>query len=183
MLTKLQGKKLLKLARNSIVSWLEKKELNFDKEKKKFIQKRGIFVTLKKDGDLRGCIGYPYPVLPLAEAVFQAARAAAFNDPRFEPVEKEELKDITIEISVLTVPKEIIFKDERIFDEIVTGRDGLIIQDGSYSGLLLPQVAEEYQWSSLQFLEACCQKACLPNKAWQDPLCKIFKFQAQIFSE
>lgn len=183
MVTKLQGKRLLKLARDSIISWLDKKELNFDKDKKKFYQKLGVFVTLKKEGDLRGCIGYPYPVLPLSEAVFQAARSAAFQDPRFEPLEKEELKKIKIEISVLTVPKEIKVKDEKLLDEIVIGKDGLIIQMQGYSGLLLPQVAPEYKWSALEFLEACCQKACLPNHAWQDKACRVFKFQAQIFSE
>jgi len=183
MLTKVQGEKLLKLARESITSWFDKKELDFEKEKKKFFQKLGVFVTLTENGRLRGCIGFPYPVLPLSEAIFQAARSAAFDDPRFEPVQKEELEKINIEISVLTVPKEIKAKDERILDEIVVGRDGLIVQVDGSSGLLLPQVAPEFKWNALQFLEACCEKARLEKNAWHDCNCKIFKFQAQIFSE
>ncbi len=183
MLTQVQGKKLLKLARGSIESWYDKKELDFDKEKKKFFQKQGVFVTLTENGQLRGCVGFPYPLLPLAEAIFQAARSAAFNDTRFEALKKEELDKINIEISILTIPKEIKAKDERILDEIVVGRDGLIVQLGGSSGLLLPQVAPEFKWNALQFLEHTCEKAGLAKNAWHNCNCKIFKFQAQIFSE
>jgi uncharacterized protein len=183
MITPVQGKKLLKLARASIESWFDKKELNFDKEKKKFFQKQGVFVTLTENGELRGCIGFPYPLLSLAEGIFQAARAAAFDDPRFEALKKEEIDKINIEISVLTIPHEIKSRDERILDEIVVGRDGLIVQIDHCSGLLLPQVATEWKWNALQFLEACCEKAGLEKNAWHDCNCKIFKFQAQIFNE
>jgi len=183
MLTEVQGKRLLKLARDSIESWFDKKEIDFSKEKKKFIQKQGVFVTLTENGHLRGCIGFPYPMLPLSEAIFQAARAAAFDDPRFDALEKEEIDKINIEISILTVPKEIKAKDERILDEIVVGRDGLIVEANGCSGLLLPQVATEWNFNALQFLEACCEKAGLGKKSWHNHDCKIFKFSAQVFSE
>jgi AmmeMemoRadiSam system protein A len=183
MLTEKQQKTLLKLARESIESYFSGKEIDYSKEKKEFSKKQGVFVTLHKENELRGCIGFPYPFLPLAEAIFQAARAAAFDDPRFYPVGKEELKEIQIEISVLSIPEEIKCKKEKIIDEIKIGEDGLIVQSQGNSGLLLPQVAVEWKWSSLEFLENCCEKAGLVKDSWKNSSCKIFKFQAQVFSE
>ncbi len=183
MLTEKQGQNLLKLARESIESYFSEKGLNFEKEKQEFKEKQGVFVTLNEKGELKGCVGFPYPILPLSESVFQAARAAAFDDPRFLPLNEKELKDIKIEISVLTVPVEIKCKKEKILDEIKIGEDGLIVQLGGYSGLLLPQVAIGWKWDSLEFLEACCEKAGLDKEEWKEKDCKIFKFQAQIFDE
>jgi len=183
MLTKKQGEKLLKLARKSIESYFSGIEGGYEKEKKEFSEKQGVFVTLHKDKELRGCIGFPYPFLPLSEAIFQAARAAAFDDPRFLPLDKDELKNIKIEISVLSVPREIKCKKEKICESIKIGKDGLIIQLNGNSGLLLPQVALEWKWNEKEFLENCCQKAGLEKDAWLDDNCKIFKFQAQIFNE
>jgi len=182
MLTQTQGKKLLKLARKSIESYFSNKELKYDEEKKEFKEPRGVFVTLTRHGKLRGCIGFPYPYKPLAEAVVEAAKAAAFQDPRFKPLEAKELDKIKIEISVLTLPQEIQAKQD-ILKEIEIGKDGLIIQFSGFSGLLLPQVALEQKWNSLQFLEATCNKAGLPSDCWKNKECHIFKFQAQIFSE
>jgi AmmeMemoRadiSam system protein A len=179
-----QVKKLLKLARNSIESYFSKKDYDFSKDKKEFKEKQGVFVTLKtREEELRGCIGFPYPILPLSEAIFQAARAAAFSDPRFFPLSKEELENIKIEISVLSVPEEIKCEKEKLLDDIRIGKDGLIVQLGGFSGLLLPQVALEWRWNSLEFLENCCDKAGLDRDEWKEKDCKIFKFQAQIFSE
>ena len=178
-----QGKKLLKLARKSLETVFLKKELKFSQEKKEFSKPRGVFVTLTLDGELRGCIGFPYPIKPLAEAVAEASRAAAFGDPRFKTLDKEELKKIKIEISVLTMPEEIFVKGHAMADEIKIGRDGLIVQFSGFSGLLLPQVAKEQEWNSLQFLEAACTKAGLPGNSWLNPNCHVFKFQAEIFSE
>lgn len=182
-LTKAQGLKLLKLARKAIASHFSKKEFDFEQEKKEFKEPRGVFVTLNKEGKLRGCIGFPYPVKPLAEAVVEAAKAAAFQDPRFKPLEEREMDKINIEISVLTLPQEIRQKGFDILKEIKIGQDGLIIQFSGFSGLLLPQVALEYKLNALQFLEATCNKAGLPPSVWLNPNCRIFKFQAQIFSE
>ncbi len=140
-------------------------------------EKRGAFVTLEKQHELRGCIGYILPLYPLYETVMEVAQSAALRDPRFEPVSPKELKDITIEISVLTVP-------ERITDInlIEVGKHGLIIKRGYYQGLLLPQVATENGWDRLTFLEHTCLKAGLPRDAWKDKNTEIQIFSAQVFN-
>ncbi|MEM4702941.1 MAG: TIGR00296 family protein [Candidatus Pacearchaeota archaeon] len=185
MLTRAQGKKLVRLARDSIASWFAKKQLNFEKEKKEFHELQGVFVTLHTypRKELRGCIGFPYPTLPLAEAVFQAARSAAFSDPRFEPLQEKELNHIIIEISILTKPQIINATGISIPGNIKVGQDGLIIEFAGHSGLLLPQVATELGWDANEFLRGVCNKAGLPSETWLNPLCHLYKFQAQIFSE
>ncbi len=182
-LTQSQGKKLLKLARNTIKYHFAGKELAYAPEHKEFKEARGVFVTLTKSGELRGCIGFPYPYKPLAGAIVEAAKAAAFQDPRFMPLRKEEFDKIKIEISVLTIPQELQARGQDILKEIKIGKDGLIIQFSGFSGLLLPQVALEFRWNELQFIEATCHKAGLTNNAWLNPQSRIYKFQAQIFSE
>ncbi len=182
MLTKTRGKRLLRLARKAIESHFGKK-LFYSEEKKEFKKEQGVFVTLTKHGELRGCIGFPYPVMPLADAIVEAAKAAASSDPRFPPLGKEELKSIKIEVSVLTVPEEIHATGEEILKEIKIGKDGLIVRMEGFSGLLLPQVAHEFKWNALEFLEATCNKAGLQPNSWMSSQCHIFKFQAQIFSE
>lgn len=183
MLTKSQGLQLLKLARKSIESFFDKKPLKFEKEKKEFPKKQGIFVTLTKNHELRGCIGFPYPTKPLAEAVVEAAQSAAFSDPRFAPLAKQELPKIKIEISVLTEPQLIQAAPQELPQAIKIGDDGLIVMFAGFSGLLLPQVAPEQKWDSLEFLRGTCIKAGLPAETWLNPACQIYKFQAQIFSE
>ena len=143
---------------------------------------RGVFVTIKKHGQLRGCIGYVRPVKPLWEAVIDMAQAAAFEDPRFPPVRKEELEDLEIEISVLTPLKQIKGSPEEILKSIKIGRHGLMIEKPPYySGLLLPQVAIEYGWDVETFLEETCLKAGLPPRAWRDPDSRIYIFGAEVF--
>ncbi|OQX54241.1 MAG: hypothetical protein B5M53_05975, partial [Candidatus Cloacimonas sp. 4484_209] len=139
---------------------------------------QGVFVTLTKNGMLRGCIGYIQAVKPLYEAVSEMAVSAALNDPRFPPVSKKELKQLSIEISVLTPLKKI---DNT--EIIKVGRDGIYIRKGFYSGLLLPQVATEYGWDRKTFLEETCQKAGLPKEAYKEPDTEIYIFQAIIFNE
>jgi uncharacterized protein (TIGR00296 family) len=183
MLTREEGKQLLDLARKSIETYFSKEELDLSKYKK-FSKEQGVFVTLNEHDELRGCIGFPNPVFPLYKAVFTAARAAAFEDPRFSPVKKSELADIVIEISVLTVPEEMkVKKADEYIDRIKIGEDGLIIKAGYASGLLLPQVFVEYPSTPKQAIEMTCNKAGLPKDVWKDLSNKIFKFQAQIFSE
>jgi len=178
-----QGKLLVKLARESISSYFLKDEPDTSSVKR-FSQRQGVFVTLYKNNQLRGCIGFPEPVFPLFEAIIKSARSAAFEDPRFPPLQKEELKDIKIEISVLTVPKLIeVKKPEDYFKEIKIGKDGLIIRSSLGSGLLLPQVATEYNWDAKEFLEHLCEKAWLKQDSWKDTNNRIYKFQAQIFRE
>ncbi len=137
----------------------------------------GVFVTLKKGGNLRGCIGYVIGMKPLYEEVIENSYNAAFRDPRFPPLEKSEFKDIKIEISVLTVPEPVVS-----VDDIVVGRDGLIIEKGFSKGLLLPQVPVEWGWDRDEFLKHTCNKAGLPDDAWKQGA-KISKFEAIVFGE
>jgi AmmeMemoRadiSam system protein B/AmmeMemoRadiSam system protein A len=140
------------------------------------MEKRGAFVTLKKRGRLRGCIGYMKGIKPLCQTIKEMAVAAAFHDPRFRPVTETELPDLEIEISVLTPLKRI--KD---VEEIEVGKHGIFIEKGFHSGLLLPQVATEYGWDRETFLEHCCLKAGLSSDAWKDGKTRICTFSAEVF--
>ncbi len=181
-----QGKKLIKLAHNSIESHLFHKEFKVsDSIVKEFGDRLGCFVTLTIDGELRGCIGFPEPVYQLFHAIKEAAVSAGFSDPRFLPLNKEDYTKIKIEISVLTKPELIkVKKFSDYFSEIKMGRDGLIIRSSiGVSGLLLPQVFTEYNCTPEQALKMVCQKAGLNVDAWKDSPNKIYKFSAQIFKE
>ncbi|MFA4967411.1 MAG: AmmeMemoRadiSam system protein B [Candidatus Margulisiibacteriota bacterium] len=168
---------LLKIARKTIEALLSgNKTPVFKIEQEALLEKRGAFVTLTEEGRLRGCIGYIQPIQPLAQAVQEMAAAAATKDSRFEPVAKSELKNIKMEISVLSRLKKI--KD---IQEIEIGRDGLYIIRGDRSGLLLPQVAAEWGWDRDQFLKQVCIKAGLPEDAWKTS--DLYRFSAQVFHE
>jgi AmmeMemoRadiSam system protein A len=145
-------------------------------ETPKLKENRGAFVTLKRKGQLRGCIGYIQAFKPLSRTIMEMAQAAAFQDPRFPPLAKNELADLDIEISVLTP-----FRLIQDIEEIEVGKHGLLIERGGYSGLLLPQVATEYRWDRQTFLEHTCLKAGLPKEAWKDKNTKIQVFAAEIF--
>jgi AmmeMemoRadiSam system protein A len=179
------GKELIKLARASVNSYFNRSELKIsDVIKKKFGAKQGVFVTLTIDTELRGCIGYPEPVLPLYEAIVESAHSAAFSDPRFAPLSKEEFDSVHIELSVLTVPELIkVKRPEEYLSRIKIGSDGLIMRGDYGSGLLLPQVFTEYKCNPKKALEMTCQKAGLNSDAWKDLNNKIFKFQADIIEE
>lgn len=180
-----QAKRLIKLVRDSISDFFDNKEARISGDiKKKFGEKQGVFVSLYVDAELVGCIGYPEPVLPLYKAVIQSAIGAAFEDPRFPPLKKEQMKNLRIEISVLTKPEEIKVKDPSEYPKKVKiGVDGLVIRDEFGSGLLLPQVAVEWGWDSKKFLSETCRKAGLPPDCWDNMKRNVYKFQAQIFSE
>ncbi len=178
----IDGKRLISLARTSITSYFSGQE-DLPEEHNDISIRRGVFVTLEKDGELRGCIGFTEPIEPLGKLVWMAARAAAFDDPRFPPLREDELDKITIEVSVLTPAEEILCKRSELPKNIDIGRDGLIIRHPMGSGLLLPQVAEEYNWSATEFLENLSRKAGLPKDAWMEDESRIFRFQADIFSE
>lgn len=185
-----EGTYLVKLARRAITDYLKsRRPIPVPRDvKEKLKQKCGVFVTLNtlKDGneELRGCIGYPTPELPLVEATIDAAISVATRDPRFPPVEKDELEKIIVEVSVLTPPNLIKVKNPREYaGEVEIGRDGLIVEQGWYKGLLLPQVPVEWGWDCEEFLGHCCMKAGLPPEAWVLPETKIYKFQALIFKE
>ena len=141
-------------------------------------EKRGAFVTLKKQGHLRGCIGFIEARKSLGETVEEMAQAAAFNDPRFPPLRQDELESLHIEISALTPLKQI-----HDVGEIEVGRHGIYMVKGFHSGLLLPQVASEYNWDRTTFLRETCRKAGLGGDAWKDPDTRIFIFSAQVFGE
>jgi uncharacterized protein (TIGR00296 family) len=148
----------------------------------------GVFVTLNKVAGtahrLRGCIGFPYPVMPLVEAVKDAAVSAALKDPRFEAVSLGEMGSITVEVSVLTPPEVIeVERPDEYPEHVVIGRDGLIVSRGANRGLLLPQVPVEWGWDAEEFLTQCCLKAWLPPDAWLTPGTEISRFRAIIYAE
>lgn len=138
--------------------------------------KRGVFVTLTKKGQLRGCIGLVQAKLPLIDAVTEMAAAAAFEDSRFPPVTSDELPELEYEISVMT-PLELVTD----INQIVVGRDGLMVRHEMHSGLLLPQVATEYRWDKITFLEQTCLKAGLPKSSYRDRHAQIYKFTVEKF--
>ncbi|PIO06244.1 TIGR00296 family protein [Candidatus Micrarchaeota archaeon CG08_land_8_20_14_0_20_59_11] len=182
VLTKSGGRKLILLARQAISEYSASRKVMRSPD---FPDKRGVFVTLHSfpSRELRGCIGFPYPSKPLGDAVCEAAVSAAFGDPRFPPVDAEEMKHVLVEVSVLTPPEELRGKREELPKKIKIGRDGLIIQMGPYSGLLLPQVPVEWKWDAKQFLEHLSGKAGLAPDYWKDARAKIYRFEAQVFSE
>nr|WP_295001058.1 TIGR00296 family protein [uncultured Methanobrevibacter sp.] len=142
----------------------------------------GVFVTLNKKSNLRGCIGYAEPIKPAIDATMEVALAAAFNDPRFNEVSESEFDDLEFEVTVLTKPEIIeVAHYKQYFDEIEIGRDGLIIQKGYARGLLLPQVAVENAFTIEDFLEHTCMKAGISADSWMDESCDVYKFQGQIF--
>ncbi len=140
---------------------------------------RGVFVTLKESGNLRGCIGYIEGIRPLYKAVAEMAVAAATGDPRFPPVTTRELPELEYEISVLT-PKRQIDSSE----EFIVGKHGIIVQRGGRSGVFLPQVAAEEGWGREETLSyLCLHKAGLPANAWKDKETKLFVFEAEVLEE
>jgi hypothetical protein len=188
------GEKLIHFARDNIEHFLTKRK-KFDVPedlKEKFSDKGGAFVTLntysmKHGNPLRGCIGYILPVFPLWETVHKVSISSAVDDPRFSSVKMDEMDDITIEISILSVPEKIIVSDpQEYLKKIVVGRDGLIISRGAHRGLLLPQVPIEHNrnWDVLTFLQQTCQKAWLGADAWKDlEETTVESFSATIFKE
>ena len=181
------GEFLVKLSRAAVEEYLKSgiKISPPENTPPELFEKRGVFVTLKTypKGELRGCIGYPEPIMPLVLATIDAAISAAVRDPRFYPVRLEELPNITFEVTVLTPPEPIEVSPEELPRAIKVGRDGLIVRCGYASGLLLPQVPVEWGWNEEEFLSQTCLKAGLPPNCWLDPRCQFYKFQGQIFTE
>jgi hypothetical protein len=186
MLSLEDGEFLIKCARNAIKTYLEEERTPKVDAPKKLLEKRGVFVTLEEypSKELRGCIGYPQAVKPLAEAVVDSAINAAFFDSRFEPLTIDESKKCTIEISVLTEPEIIKVNNCKEYPQkIKVGKDGLIIECRESAGLLLPIVPVEQKWDEEEFLSHICYKAGLPPDSWLNPKAKLYKFQSQIFAE
>jgi AmmeMemoRadiSam system protein B/AmmeMemoRadiSam system protein A len=179
-LDKEQQEVLLRLARRSIETHLKtgKKE-RIETDDKRMEVEQGAFVTLRKHGQLRGCIGHIIPVEPLCDTVADMAVAAATGDPRFPSVTLDEMMDIHVEISVLSIPRRV-----QSADEIELGKHGVIVRRGSRQGVFLPQVATETGWDKETFLESLCShKAFLPKDAWKDKDTELLVFTAQVFEE
>ena len=170
---------LLDLARSTITAKLRSERLPGDPPvSDPLTEIRGAFVTLTVDGALRGCIGHVIGTEPLWRSVRSNAINAAFRDPRFSPLAVEELAAVEIEISALT-PLWPVSRPE----EIVIGRDGLVIERGIRRGLLLPQVAERYGWSPEEFLDQTCRKAGMKPGCWRNDDAEISAFSAEVFGE
>lgn len=170
---------LLKSARQSILSVFgeaEKPEINYTGYPL-LNEKMGAFVTIKIDEVLRGCIGYIIAIKALFDTVCETARAAAFNDPRFQELTREEFEKIKIEISVLST-----FEPIKSYDEIEIGKHGLLLDEGG-RGVLLPQVATENNYTKEQFLTALCHKTGLYGEYWKERMLKIKIFTATVFFE
>lgn len=181
---------LLRIARESLLAYLRDErriDLDIFPLTPELLERHGAFVTLRLNGELRGCIGHTRSLESLAEAVRDNAINAAVRDPRFFPLTLEELPKIHIEISALcpgTEPDSP-FIPVSALSEIVIGRDGLYLDHAGSrgGGLLLPQVAEERNWDVQQFLAALCTKAGAAPDAWKGPGCELFRFSAQVFEE
>ncbi len=180
---------LLQIARDTLEAWVRRGE-RLDPESYPLTdtlrERHGAFVTLRKRGQLRGCIGHTVNREPLANSVRDNAINAASRDPRFEPVAPEELRQITVEVSALTPGDTADTPFKRVHDmsEICIGRDGLFIErPPERGGLLLPQVATDQHWNVEQFLRAVCMKAGYPEGSWREPDVRLYRFSAQVFSE
>jgi AmmeMemoRadiSam system protein A len=167
---------LLKLAHEAIASALVNRAISLDPPTPHLAEPRGAFTTLYAQGNLRGCVGYVLPIASLYRTVANTARGAAFEDTRFWPVVAEELPDLEVSLSVLSLPQPI------QPEQIEVGRHGLLVSQAGRRGLLLPQVPTGYGWDRLAFLQQTCKKAGLPLNAWEHGA-KIEAFTAEIFDD
>lgn len=171
-------KTLLALARETILRYLTTQTVPLPRGFNSRLQReRGLFVTLNKHGELRGCIGNMTPNGSLPRLASAMALASAFEDNRFKPVTLDEVPQLEIEISVLTPMRPI-----RIYSEIVVGRDGVLLSKNGHSAVFLPQVAPEQGWSREQLLDNLCLKAGLPANSWKEGA-SFSVFQAEVFHE
>lgn len=175
-----QKNKLLKIARDTIVEYIKTGKIIVVEETDPVLnQTLGAFVTLHENGELRGCIGNIIGQQALYLTVRDMAIASATEDPRFNPLNKNEISLINIEISVLSEPKKITNTDE-----IILGTHGVIVKQGARSGVFLPQVATETGWTKEEFMDnLCTRKAGISRDAWKNSKCDIFIFTAEVFGE
>jgi uncharacterized protein (TIGR00296 family) len=185
-----EGKALVQLARNAVEEYLKtRKQIKVPESiPEKFLQPCGVFVTINTirngEKELRGCIGYPYPITPLVEAIIDSAINSATQDPRFSPISIRELDNVVFEVSILTPPEKIETKKSSEYPaKIKVGEDGLIVERGMFKGLLLPQVPVEWEWDEEEFLCQCCIKAGLPPDHWLIDGTRIYKFSCIIAEE
>jgi uncharacterized protein len=181
-----EGVELVRLARIAVEKYLQ--ESLIIKSERDTLEEVGVFVTLSyvtksRKEYLRGCVGFPLPEKRLYQGVIEAAIAAATEDPRFPPLDRQELDNIIFEISVLTPPQLITAGPADYVKQIEIGRDGLLLHWRFGSGLLLPQVPVELRWDVEEYLANICYKAGAPPDVWLDPVSKLYKFQAAVFRE
>ncbi len=180
-----EGKYLLKLARKTIEEKLFNKDTHQGEPAppEKFIKKRAAFVTLNIHGRLRGCIGHILPQVPLVESVKSNAISAAFKDPRFSPLSKEEWKDIEIEVSVLTVPEHLEYAGaEDLLEKLRPGIDGVILRKDYHQSTFLPQVWDQLP-DKKEFLSHLCMKAGMDANEWKKGDIEVYTYHAQVFEE
>lgn len=175
-----QKKKLLKIARDTIVEYIKNKKIIGIKETDPILnQTMGAFVTLHENNQLRGCIGNIIGEKALYLTVQDMSIASSTEDPRFSPLTKEEIPLIHIEISVLSPLKKI-----KNSDEIILGKHGVLVKNNTQGGVFLPQVANETGWTKEEFMNnLCAHKAGLPKDAWKKNQCEIYIFNAEVFGE
>jgi len=180
-----EGELAVRIARDTVDSYVVNKPFKAFQVPAKFNEKSGVFVTLNTwpEQELRGCIGYPQPVLPLVKALIKAAEEST-GDPRFPALRKDELDHVVVEVTILTPPELIQVKKTRDYvKEVSIGTHGLIAAQGMLRGLLLPQVPVEWNWDTEEFLAQTCMKAGLTPDAWLDESTKIYRFRGEIFAE
>jgi uncharacterized protein (TIGR00296 family) len=182
-LTEDEGRRAITIARHTLEYALEGSHFVPEDLPPVFREKRGVFVTLKEEGELRGCIGIPYPVMELGEALVDAAECSGLSDPRFTPIRKAELSRITIEVTILSPPQLLLGSPEDRPRKIHIGTHGLIVTGMGCTGLLLPQVPAECGWDSREFLDHTCIKAGLRPDCWKRDEVEIYYFEGQIFHE
>lgn len=179
MFTDAQQRALIEIARRAVVQSVTRQPAATLPAPMDFPAASGAFVTLKRQGELRGCIGTLECRATLAEEVMRVAIGAARQDPRFAPVSIAELADLTVEVSILGPLEPINPHDP---SAIAIGRHGLVVEQGHRRGLLLPQVAGEWGWDREMFLSQTCRKAGLPPDAWRRGA-TVYRFEAVVFGD
>ena len=185
MLSLVEGTKAVQFARQILEDYVKHEKTSSQTLGNIFHQKQGVFVTVHTfpNHELRGCIGIPFPVMTLQEAITESAQSVT-RDPRFPPLLETELDVIIVELTVLSKPELIKVKQPQDYlAYIEIGRDGLIVEQSFYKGLLLPQVPIEQEWDKEEYLSQTCMKAGLPPDAWFEKTINISKFRGQIFIE
>ncbi|MGI0101706.1 MAG: TIGR00296 family protein [Nitrosotalea sp.] len=180
------GELLVRTARSVVTEYLQtgKRPVLSSEIKSRFSFNSGVFVTLNKEENLRGCIGFPTPDRKLCQSLLDASIASATEDPRFLPVKYDELDKITFEVTILTPPEVVKVQDpSEYLSKIRVGRDGLIVKWESGSGLLLPQVPVEYGWNEEEFLSHTCDKAGAPSDYWKKKGSMVLRFEGIVFKE
>ena len=179
MLSEIESTILLAIARDTIINLVNQQDYSPEPREEKALNDRsGCFVTIKQNNELRGCIGNFQSERPLFQEVAEMAAASASKDPRFHPMEADELENFSLEISVLSSLQKI----EEI-EEIEVGTHGIYLEKNFSRGVLLPQVATDHNWDRTTFLQQTCVKAGLPTDAWQGHDADIYIFSAQIIKE